>query len=163
MTAQRPVVRDHLQQDRRLLLDMPGQWHPSEDGGECLRGSEHQVMTADNMGSLMFQYGIELGRGKQLNSTLADDDPRTTPRQAVRGWGGVLDHGGMQLATVAPHHVQDAAVAGARPAAAGNVEGEAENQGQKYGDRKGDGHQVCGVGVAGAHAENHPAGMQYPR
>lgn len=140
---------------------MPGQWHPSEDGGECLCGSEHQVMTADNVGSLMFQYGIELGRGKQLYSTLADDDARTTPRQAVCGRGGVLDHGGMQLPTVAPHHVQDAAVAGARPAAPGDMECEAKNQGQKHSDRKGDGHQVCGVGVPGAHAENNPAGMQY--
>ncbi|GFN02347.1 hypothetical protein GCM10010298_73030 [Streptomyces microflavus] len=63
---------------------------------------------------------------------------------------------------MAPDHVQDVAVSGARPAAAGNVECEAKKQGQKYSDRKGDGHQICCVGVPGAHAENNPAGMQDP-
>ncbi|GFN02348.1 hypothetical protein GCM10010298_73020 [Streptomyces microflavus] len=53
------------------------------------------MVTADNVGPLMLQYGIELVRGKQLYGALADDDPRTTPRQAVGGGGSVLDHGGM--------------------------------------------------------------------
>lgn len=60
MAAHRPVIGDHLQQNRRLFLRVPSQRQPPEQSRKGFSSRTGQVVTARDMCPLVLQYGVEL-------------------------------------------------------------------------------------------------------